>query len=111
MSVSAVFYTWLLCQPLTLHIGFANQDLLVFKFTGSQFHTGHIIATSCKPDYTAAFMSDWRGKDTMLWPCIQLVGEKSSQGKKPEDQERQAMSYLYHLLLARPDLNVAQGLV
>jgi len=57
-------------------------------------------------------MSDWGGKDTTLWPCIRLVGEKSSQGKKPEDEERlgQAMSYLHDLLLARPDLHVAQGL-
>jgi len=54
-------------------------------------------------------MSDWGGKDTTLWPCIRLVGEKASQGKKPEDQERQAMSYLHYLLLARPDLHVAQG--
>ena len=55
-------------------------------------------------------MSDWGGKDTTLWPCIRLVGGKASQGKKHEDQERQAMSYLHYLLLARPDLYVAQGL-
>jgi hypothetical protein len=99
-------------RSLILHIYFANQDLLVFKSTGSQSHGGHIIATDCKPDYVAAFMSDWGGKDTTLWPCIRLVGEKSSQGKKPEDEERlgQAMSYLHDLLLARPDLHVAQGL-
>jgi hypothetical protein len=58
-------------------------------------------------------MSDWGGKDATLWPCIRLVtlvGEKESQGKKPDDQERQAMTYLHYLLLARPDLHVAQGL-
>jgi hypothetical protein len=55
-------------------------------------------------------MSDWGGKDTTLWSCIRLVGEKASEEKKPEDQEGQAMSYLHYLLLARPDLHVAQGL-
>ena len=108
--MSAFVYTWILYQPLILRVDFANKDTLVFKFTKSQSHGGHITATSCKPDYTAAFKSDWGDKDTTLWPCIRLVGEKASQGKKHEDQERQAILCLYYLLLARPDLHVAQGL-
>ena len=56
-------------------------------------------------------MRDWGDKDTTLWPCIQLVGERASQGKNHKDKERQAMSNLYNLLLARPDLHVAQGLL
>jgi hypothetical protein len=82
----------------------------VFKSTGSQSHTGHITATDCKPDYVAAFMSDWGGKDTTLWPCIRLVGGKISEGKNREDQDEQAMLYLHYLLRARPDLYVAQAL-
>jgi hypothetical protein len=94
----------------TVLADFANADLLVFKSTGSQSHGGHITATDCKPDYVAAFLSDWGDKNTTLWPCIRLVGEKESQRKNCEDQERQAMLYLHDLLLARPDLHVAQGL-
>jgi hypothetical protein len=69
-----------------------------------------ITATDCKPDYAAAFMSDWGDKNTTLWPCIRLVGGNESQRKNCEDQERRAMLYLHDLLLARPDLHVAQGL-
>jgi hypothetical protein len=82
----------------------------VFKVTESKSHAGHITTTGCKPDYVAAFQRDWRGKDTTLWPCIRLVGEKASQGKNLGDQKSQAVTYLHHLLLARPDLHVAQGL-
>jgi hypothetical protein len=84
----------------------------VFKFTGSQpeSHRGYVTATDCKPDYVAAFMSDWGGKNTTLWPCFRLVGKKASRRKNPMDEERQAMLYLHDLLLARPELHIAQGL-
>jgi hypothetical protein len=82
----------------------------VFKATESKSHAGHITTTGCKPDYVAAFQHDWRGKNTTLWPCIRLVGEKASQGKNLGDQKSQAVTYLHYLLLARPDLHVAQGL-
>ena len=104
---------------LFLHVDFADEDLLVLKSTESQYHGGHVSAagssvnwspiTDCRPDYAAAFMNDWGGKNTTLWPCIRLVGEEASYGESREDQERQAMSNLHYLLLARPDLNVAQG--
>jgi hypothetical protein len=82
----------------------------VFKSTGSQVHGGHVTANDYRPDYTAAFASDWGGKTTTLWPCIRLVGEKASQGKNHESQGRQVMQYLHYLLLTRPELHVAQGL-
>jgi hypothetical protein len=44
------------------------------------------------------------------WPCMRLVGEVASKGKCPVYQKRQAITYLYYILLARPDLHVAQGL-
>ena len=50
------------------------------------------------------------GKDT-LWPCIRLVVEVASKGKTLADQQKQAISYLHFLLLARPDLHIAQGLL
>ena len=48
--------------------------------------------------------------NTTLWPCIRLVGEEGSKGKCPVYQKKQVISYLHFLLLARPDLHVAQGL-
>jgi hypothetical protein len=86
----------------------------VFKATGSHSHGGHVTGTDCRPDYAAAFRNDWRSgnkSNTTLWPCIRLVGEKASEGTNLEGQEGQAMSYLHYLLLARPDLHVAQGLL
>ena len=84
----------------------------MFKSTGNSHHPGHVkdTASECKPDYTAAFQSHWGGKNTTLWPCIRLVGKAASRGKSRESQEEQANSYMHHLLLARPDLHVAQGL-
>jgi len=95
---------------LILHVDFPNEDLLVFKSTGSQSHSGHIATIDCRPDFTAAFKSDWGDEGTTLWPCIRLVGGKASEGKSREGQEEQAMTYLYYLLMARPDLYVTQGL-
>ncbi|KAG8906203.1 hypothetical protein FRB99_007419, partial [Tulasnella sp. 403] len=63
------------------------------------------------PDITAAFEGDFGDKGTTFWPCIRLAGEIASKGKSREDQESQAISYLHYLLLARPDLYLAQGLL
>ncbi|KAI0283159.1 hypothetical protein BC826DRAFT_1110371 [Russula brevipes] len=92
---------------------FAKADLLVFKLTGNNTHYCHIIDTQCRPDYTAAFERHWLPdkKIATLWPCIRLVGAGASKGKTPKQQEEQAVSYLHCLLLARPDLRVAQGVL
>jgi len=90
------------------HLVFADKYLLVFNSTRTHSHGGHVIVTGCKPDYTAAFKNHWNGKKT-LWPCICFVGESASKGKASKDQEKQAISHLYYLLLARPDLHVVQG--
>ncbi|KAI0283158.1 hypothetical protein BC826DRAFT_239977 [Russula brevipes] len=92
---------------------FAKADLLVFKLTRSNTHYCHIIDTQCRPDYTAAFERHWLPdkKIATLWPCIRLVGAGASKGKTPKQQEEQAISYLHYLLLARPDLRVAQGVL
>ena len=82
----------------------------MFKKSGSISHYAHVTDTVCRPDIVAAFEMDWMGKDT-LWPCIRLVVEVASKGKTLADQEKQAISYLHFLLLARPDLHIAQGLL
>jgi hypothetical protein len=63
------------------------------------------------PDITAAFEDHWKNDNTTLWPCIRLAGEQASEGKSRTMQKMQAISYLHYLLLARPDLHVAQGLL
>jgi hypothetical protein len=83
----------------------------VFKSTESKTPRGHVTDTECRPDFTAAFGIHWGDEDTTLWPCIRLAGEDASAGKSREQQEKQAISYLHYLLLARPDLHVAQGLL
>ena len=83
----------------------------MFKSTGNNAHRGHVTDTQCKPDFTAAFDKHWGDKNTTLWPCIRLAGEAASAGKSKEQQKKQAISYLHYLLLARPDLYVAQGLL
>jgi hypothetical protein len=93
-----------------LILDFANSPLLVFKSTGNNAPRGHVTDTQCRPDFIAAFEGDWNN-NTTLWPCIRLAGEQASKGKSWEEQKKQAMSYLHYLLLARPDLHVAQGLL
>lgn len=83
----------------------------MFKSTDHKVPLGHVTDTECKPDVTAAFDIHWQVKATTLWPCIRLAGEVASAGKSKEDQMNQAISYLHYLLLARPDLHVAQGLL
>ena len=43
---------------------------LVFKSTGNKPHSAHVTDTKCKPDYTAAFETNWGDDNTTLWPCI-----------------------------------------
>jgi len=64
----------------------------------------------CKPDITAAFEGHWTD-DVVPWPFIRLARETASTGKTYREQVGQAISYLHYLLLARPDLYVAQGLL
>ncbi|KAG8946856.1 hypothetical protein FRC04_011403 [Tulasnella sp. 424] len=90
---------------------FAQSDPLVWKNTGQKPHRGPVADATCKPDITVAFEKDFDGDNTTLWPCIQLAGERVSQGKSREDHEKQAISYLHYLLLVRPDLYVAQGIL
>jgi hypothetical protein len=86
----------------------------VFKDSGSNILPGHVTDTKCRPDITAAFECDWK-KGTrgpvVHWPFVRLAGEGASKGKNREDQEKQAISYLHYLILARPDLYVAQGVL
>jgi len=95
---------------LTNDLDFAEDPLLVFKDTGNKPPLGHVTDSKCKPDITAAFDKHWQDNVT-LWPCVRLAGEKASAGKSKEDQKKQAVSYLHYLLLARPDLHVAQGML
>ncbi|KAG8926025.1 hypothetical protein FRC00_003363 [Tulasnella sp. 408] len=85
--------------------------LVVFKDTETKVPRGHVTDTECKPNITAAFEGDFSGNDTTFWPCIRMAGDWASKGTSPETQERKAISYLHYLLLARPDLYVAQGML
>lgn len=67
--------------------------------------------TKCRPDITAALDEPpWKG-DLVPWPFIRLAGEVASKKKTGSEQLIQAISYVHYLLLARPDLYVAQGLL
>ncbi|KAI9459328.1 hypothetical protein F5148DRAFT_1016752 [Russula earlei] len=89
---------------------FSQGNTLEFRDTGNKSPPGHVTDTKCKPDITAAFQNNWKD-DVVRWPFIQLAGETASRGKPPNIQRGQAISYLHYLLLARPDLYVAQGLL
>jgi hypothetical protein len=95
---------------LTYALDFAKESLFVFKDTGNKTLLGHVTDSKCKPDITAALENHWQD-DATLWPCVRLAGEKVSSGKSREEQKKQAISYLHYLLLARPDLHVAQGML
>jgi hypothetical protein len=83
----------------------------VFKDTEYKTPNGHVTGTRCRPDITAAFEEDWITDDRTNWALIRLAGEKASKGKSFETQMKNAATYLHYLLLARPDLLVAQGLL
>ena len=57
----------------------------------------------------AALENHWKN-GVVPWPFIQLAGETASEGNNRGDQKSQVISYLHYLLLARPDLYIAQGL-
>lgn len=82
----------------------------MFKYTGCKQFRGHVTDTKCQPDYAAAFDDHWED-GTTLWPRIRLVGGKASIGSSVDYRNKQATSYLHYLLLARPDLHVAQALL
>ena len=84
--------------------------MLQFKNTSDNAPQGHVTGTKCRPGITAAFEGHWEG-NTTLWPLIRLVGENALEGKSKELQQRQAISYLHFLLLARPDRQVCQGIL
>jgi hypothetical protein len=81
----------------------------VFKSTENITHHGHVTDTQCRPNITAAYDEDWGKDKTTLWPCILLAGEDASKGESKDERKKHAISYLHYLLLARPDLYVAQG--
>ena len=83
----------------------------MFKSTEHKIPLGHVTDTKCRPDYTAAFKKHWGTAGVTFWPFIRFAGEKASKGTPNEKQGKQAVSYLHYLLLARPDLHVAQGLL
>lgn len=91
-------------------LGCRAEDTLVFRDTGNKSPSGHVTDTMCKPDITAAFEKNWKN-GVVPWPFIRLAGETASTGKTHDEQRVQAISYLHYLLLARPDLYVAQGLL
>jgi hypothetical protein len=92
-------------------LDFPERPTLVFDETGNKRPPGHVTDTKCRPDITAAFEDDWNDDGVVPWPFIRLAGEQASAGKAKYDQKVQAISYLHYLLLARPDLYIAQGLL
>ena len=91
-------------------LDFKNHPILEFRDTGNKPQDGHVMDTKCRPNIMAALQCHWKN-GAMCWPLIRLAGEVGSKGKGPGDQSKQAISYLHYLLLARPDLDVAQGLL
>ena len=58
----------------------------------------------------AALQSHWKD-DVVPWPFVRLARKVASVGKTSQAQKEQAILYLHYLLLARSDLQVAQGLL
>ncbi|KAI0278005.1 hypothetical protein BGY98DRAFT_1097048 [Russula aff. rugulosa BPL654] len=95
---------------------FPERDTLVFRDMEYKTPRGHVTDTARRPDITAALEDHWKKekkekKGTVHWPFICLAGESASKGETHDDQMQHAFSYLHYLLLARPDLYVAQGLL
>ena len=91
-------------------LDFENHPILEVRDTGNKPQDGHVTDTKCRPDIMAALQCHWKN-GAMRWPLIQLAGEVGSKGKGPGNQSKQVISYLHYLLLARPDLDIAQGLL
>ncbi len=102
-------YLFLMTHDFSLD--FPEGDLLVFKDTGSKTPIGHLTSTRCRPDIIAAFEKDRITDDSTDWALIRLAGERASEGKSFDAQNKNAATYLHYLLLARPDFLVAQGLL
>jgi hypothetical protein len=83
----------------------------VFKDRGNKPPNGRVTGTKCWPDIIAAFEKDWIADHSTDWALIRLAGERASKGKSFEIQKKNAAAYLHYLLLARPDLLAAQGLL
>jgi hypothetical protein len=96
---------------MVFNLDFPERPTLVFEGTGNRSPPGHVTDTKCRPDITAALEGDWKKDHVVPWPFIRLAGEQASAGKTPKAQKVQAISYLHYLLLARPDLYIAQGLL
>jgi hypothetical protein len=105
------FCAWLSCRHIIFTSDFPERDILEFRDTGSKIPLGHVTDTQCRPDITAALQGHWDDKGVVPWPFIRLAGESASAKKSKDYQKGQAISYLHYLLLARPDLYVAQGLL
>ena len=77
------------------------------------------MGTNCRPDITVTSQKDLKmcassrasGRASTNWEIIRLAGEKASANKSLSEQKKHAATYLHYLLLARPDLLVAQGLL
>lgn len=88
-----------------------------FRKTENQNQYHYITKTACRPDVIAAFVDGdkpigWQHINQVWgWPFIQLVAEVASRGSTINTQRRQAASYVYYMILARPDLYVAHGLL
>ena len=95
---------------MILTLDFPKRDALVFDVTENKRSPGHVTDPMCRPDFMAALQPHWKN-GVVPWPFARLAGETASGGKFHETQKEQAISYLHYLLLARPDLYVAQGLL
>jgi hypothetical protein len=101
------------CRHIIFTLDFPERDALVFRNTEHRSPLGHVTDTACRPDITAALEGHWKNgkKGTVHWPFICLAGKTASVRESRADQKQHAFSYLHYLLLARPDLYVAQGLL
>ena len=89
----------------------------MFQSTKHATQPRHVTDNQSKPDIVGAFEKDWRpsgNEGRVPWPRIRLAAEAASKGKSKDDQEfeeKQAVTYLDLLLLARPDFKAAFGLL
>jgi hypothetical protein len=95
---------------MTFTLDFPDHKTLEFKDTGNKSPPGHVTDTNCKPDITASLENDWK-HGVVPWPFIRLAGVTASAGTNRGGHKSQAISCLHYLLLTRPDLYVAQGLL
>ena len=99
-------YVWLFLTAWFFTLGLGEKVPLEFKEIPNTTLKGHPTGAMCRPGFIATFSN----RD-IAWPFVLLTGEKASAGKRIGYQRLQAITYLHDLLLARPDLHVAQGLL